>query len=165
MRTERGGKPSLPLDASVGYQVRQTHRLVQRALQARIEPHGVTLGMWYYLRVLWDQDGLTQRELSRMTGTMEPTALSAIASMEKGGLVRRERDASDRRKMNVYLTRKGRALEKTLLPSAIEVVELATAGMTERERTMLLALLHAMQAQLQADAAGEEEDEDGADSD
>src|SRR5438270_2003283 len=96
-------RPSLPLARSVGYQIRATHRLVQRALQARIEPHGVSLGMWYYLRVLWDHDGMTQRELSRMVGQMEPTTLSAIAAMEKEGFVRRVRNAQDKRKMNVYL--------------------------------------------------------------
>jgi DNA-binding MarR family transcriptional regulator len=146
----------------VGYQVRQTHRLVQRALQSRIERHGVTLGMWYYLRVLWDRDGLTQRELSRVIGTMEPTTLSAIASMEAAGLVRRERDVRDRRKMNVFLTAKGRALQTTLLPLAVEVVQLATRSMSERERGVLLALLRAMQDELRADL---EEEERGHDAD
>lgn len=144
----------------MGYQVRQTHRLVQRALQSRIERHGVTLGMWYYLRVLWDRDGITQRELSRVIGTMEPTTLSAIASMEAAGLVRRERDARDRRKMNVFLTPKGRGLQTTLLPSAVEVVQLATRSITDRERGMLLALLRAMQDELQADLDGEERGDD-----
>ncbi len=146
--------PSLPLETSVGYQVRQTHRLVQRALQARIERHGVTLGMWYYLRVLWDRDGITQRELSRVIGTMEPTTLSAIAGMEQAGLVRRERDGGDRRKINVFLTPKGRDLQATLLPFAIEVVELATRSMTTRERTMLLGLLRSMQEHLRDDLTG-----------
>ena len=144
-------RPSLPLDTSIGYQIRLTHRLVQRALQARVERHGVTLGMWYYLRVLWDQDGLTQRELSRLIGTMEPTTLSAIAAMEKQGLVRRERNAADRRKINVFLTKKGRDLEPVLLPSAIEVVGLATRGLSEQERLMLLRFLWSMQHALRAD--------------
>ena len=39
-----------PFTDSVGYQVRRTHRALQRFLQLKIEPHGVTLGMWYFLR-------------------------------------------------------------------------------------------------------------------
>ncbi len=142
---------SLPLGTSVGYQIRLTHRLVQRALQSRIEQHGVTPGMWYYLRVLWDRDGLTQRELSRLIGTMEPTTLSAIAAMEKQGLVRRERNERDRRKINVFLTGKGRDLEAVLLPLAIEVVSLATSGLSERDRTMLLRMLRSIQSELRTD--------------
>jgi len=54
----------LPLEKSVGYQVRMTDRALQRYMHAKIGPHGVTLGMWY-LRILWREDGLTQHELSR----------------------------------------------------------------------------------------------------
>lgn len=139
----------LPIDWSVGYQIRTTHRLIQRALQTRIEPHGVTLGMWYFLRVLWIQDGITQSELSRRIGTMEPTTLAAVRDMERDGIVRRVRDPSDGRKINVFLTEHGRALEPVLLPLAIEVIETATAGITTREVSMLLALLACMQRNLQ----------------
>src|SRR5437870_665414 len=89
-RTGKGASGvRFPLDESVGYQVRTTHRLLQRMLQVSIEPYGVTLGMWYFLRALWEEDGLTQRELSRRIGTMEPTTLTAIQTMERSGLVKR----------------------------------------------------------------------------
>jgi DNA-binding MarR family transcriptional regulator len=127
-----------------------THRLVQRTLQARIEPHGVTLGMWYFLRVLWNEDGLTQRELSDRIGTMEPTTMSAIQAMEAGGIVRRERNATDKRKINVFLTRKGRDLETLLLPAGIDVVDTALRGFTDRETDMLLRFLAAIQENLEA---------------
>lgn len=143
-----GDGPALPLEASVGYQIRLTHRLVQRALQARIERHGVTLGMWYFLRALWMKDGLTQSELSAMVGTMEPTTLSAVAAMERAGLVQRERHETDKRKVNVLLTDKGQALRSGLLPEAIAVVETAVKSMTEHEVALLLSLLKTVQANL-----------------
>jgi MarR family transcriptional regulator, organic hydroperoxide resistance regulator len=141
--------PRLPLDRSVGYQIRVTHRLIQRALQAKVEQHGVTLGMWYFLRVLWEEDGITQSELSQRVGTMEPTTLSAIRDMERNGFVERVPNEADRRKINIYLTERGRALQQQLLPSGIEVVESAVRGMTDREVTMLLSLLSCMQRNLQ----------------
>ena len=140
--------PKLPLDISVGYQVRITHRLIQRALQARISRHGVTLGMWYFLRVLWQEDGITQRELSNRIGTMEPTTLSAIMAMERAGIVRRVRNAADRRKINIFLTDYGRSLEPLLLPAAIAVVEGAVRGIPAAEVSLLLRLLGAMQRNL-----------------
>lgn len=144
----RSGQPLLPLDRSVGYQVRATHRLFQRAIQARIEPHGVTLGMWYYLRVLWERDGMTQSELSQRIGTMEPTTLSAIRDMERSGFVRRVPNTEDRRKINIYLTDEGRALKQTLLPLAVEVVEAGLRGLTGREVAMLLGMLSEVQRNL-----------------
>ncbi|MBE7608248.1 MarR family winged helix-turn-helix transcriptional regulator, partial [Salmonella enterica] len=89
---------------SVGYQIRSTHRALQRFLQLKIEPYDVTLGMWYFLRALWAEDGLTQRELSRRIGTMEPTTLLAIQKMERRGLVQRVQNKTDRRKWHVRLT-------------------------------------------------------------
>jgi DNA-binding MarR family transcriptional regulator len=148
---ETAGPSLLPLDRSVGYQIRTTHRLVQRALQMRIERHGVTLGMWYFLRVLWNEDGLTQSELSQRIGTMEPTTMSAIQAMEKSGFVDRLRNPGDRRKINVYLTKRGRDLERRLMPTALDVVQTATKDMTEREIEMFLALLGAIQENLRED--------------
>lgn len=128
----------LPVDISVGYQIRMTHRALQRYLQAKLEPHGVTLGMWYYLRALWEEDGLTQRELSARMETMEPSTLSAIQVMERGGLVRRTRSKSDRRKLHIFLTPKGKRLREKLLPLAREVVDAATANMSSSEVKNLL---------------------------
>ncbi|PHP65968.1 transcriptional regulator [Zhengella mangrovi] len=140
----------LPFDDSVGYQVRQTQRLLQRYLQLKIEPYGVTPGMWYFLRALWHQDGLTQRELSLVVGTMEPTTLTAIKSMERRGLVRRVKNADDRRKINIYLTRRGHALRRELMPLARQVVEDSVAGFTGEERRAFLGHLKAVQDNLLA---------------
>src|SRR5829696_6009145 len=150
----------LPLERSVGYQIRMTHRALQRYLQIKIKPHGVTLGTWYFLRALWHEDGLTQRELSRRIGTRESTTMTAIVAMEANGLVRRVRNDVDRRKQNVFLTPKGRRLKTKLLPLATEVVDTATAGFGERELALLLGLLATIQRNLEpvvADETGESE--------
>ncbi|MCK5745188.1 MarR family winged helix-turn-helix transcriptional regulator [Oricola sp.] len=139
---------ALPFEESVGYQVRQTHRLLQRYLQRKIEPYGVTPGMWYFLRALWDRDGMTQRELSLVVGTMEPTTLTAIKAMERSGLVRRVKNADDRRKINIFLTRRGQALRAELMPLAKEVVGNAVANFSEEEKSALLNYLKAVQENL-----------------
>jgi MarR family transcriptional regulator, organic hydroperoxide resistance regulator len=140
--------PQLPFALSIGYQLRMSHRALQRYLQAKIQPHGITIGMWYFLRALWDTDGQTQRELSRRIGTSEPTTLSAIAAMERIGLVTRVRDKDDGRKLNVMLTDKGRDLKAVLMPLAIQVVETAMANFSDDQRTALLTSLEAVQRNL-----------------
>jgi MarR family transcriptional regulator, organic hydroperoxide resistance regulator len=140
----------LPLSLSIGNQVRLTHRAMQRYLQAKIGPYGVTLGMWYFMRALWEEDGLTQAELSRRIGTMEPTTVSAIQAMERNGFVERVRNEADRRKVNIHLTEKGRRLQAKLLPLAVEVVESAVHGFSERETKLLAALLRQIQANIAA---------------
>jgi DNA-binding MarR family transcriptional regulator len=138
----------LPFADSLGYQVRELNRAIQRNLQARIQPFGVTLGAWYFLRVLWETDGLTQRELAQTTGMQEPTAVIALRGMEAAGWIRREPSAADRRKVAIHLTPAGRALREKLLPEAHAVLEDATQGMTEEDRATLLALLRRARANL-----------------
>ena len=146
----------LPFERSVGYQIRMTHRLLQRYLQQKIGPFGVTLGMWYFLRALWVRDGMTQRELSIVVGTMEPTTLNAIRSMEALGLVHRLRNKDDKRKINILLTPRGRRLEKELMPLAREVVENATEGFSEAEGNILFELLSRVQSNVIARTEGPE---------
>ena len=126
---------------SIGYLLRDTYRAFSKVLQTRISAHGVTIGQWYFLRVLWEEDGLTQRELSQRVGMMEPTTVTALNGMEKRGYVTRVRNATDRRKVNIFLTEKGRALRSRLLPHAADVNRIASKNVTlqdiERMRTVL----------------------------
>lgn len=152
----------LPFEESVGYQVRQMHRLFQRNLQQKIEPYGVTLGMWYFLRALWFRDGQTQKELSVSVGTMEPTTLSAIKLMIQSGFVKRVRNADDNRKINVFLTDRGRQLKDKLLPIASQLNEQSLTRFSPRERQMLLGLFRVI---LENISQSNNESKDGADLD
>src|SRR5580658_9585237 len=124
-RARRRRDVELPPRLSSGYLVRDAHRAFQRLLERRIAPHGVTRGQWYFLRVLWITDGLSQRELSGRVGMMEPTTVIALRSMERSGLIRRVRGADDRRKVRVFLTTKAKRLRNELLGVARSITEAA----------------------------------------
>lgn len=121
--------------------LKDAHRSVSRSLSARIAQAGVSIGQWYFLRALWHEDGLTQRQLSQRVGMMEPTTVTALNGMEKSGLVERVRNADDRRKMNVFLTDKGRSLQDQLQPLEEQVSQVAIQGIPPQERELLLRLL------------------------
>ena len=78
------------------------------------------IGHWVFLRALWEGDGLTQRQLSREAGVMEPTTFAALKAMEARGYVVRRQLADNRRNVHVFLTPRGRALEAVLVPLALE---------------------------------------------
>jgi DNA-binding MarR family transcriptional regulator len=135
----------------VGYLVRDLHRAFARALQQKIAVHGVSMGQWFFLRALWEEDGLTQRELSQRVGMMEPTTVTALNGMERRGLVERVRNPHDRRKVNIYLTPKGRGRRSVLLPCADEVNLVATRGVAPADLATTLAALQRMMENLGAD--------------
>lgn len=124
---------SFPAAESPGYLVRDAHRAFQHVLEKRIAPHGVTRGQWYFLRVLWEEDGLSQRELSTRVGMMEPTTVIALNSMAKSGLIDRVRSAEDKRKTHVWLTAKAQKLRNTLLPVVRGITEEASEGVPKSE--------------------------------
>ena len=45
--------------------------------------------MWFALRMLWDEDGMTQRELGERVDINGPTMVTAINAMERADLVKR----------------------------------------------------------------------------
>jgi DNA-binding MarR family transcriptional regulator len=120
-----GRQVEFPLAESSGFLVRDANRAFQRLLEKRIAAYGVTRGQWYFLRVLWSQDGLSQRELSARVRTMEPTTVVALRTMERSGLIRRVRSRDDRRRSQVWLTAKARRLRDELLPLARGITDQA----------------------------------------
>ncbi|UGY16259.1 MarR family winged helix-turn-helix transcriptional regulator [Bradyrhizobium septentrionale] len=116
-----GPKPtsgSDDFDKSIGYLIADTARFVKRSLYIRIGQHGVRGAYWQVLHSLWQEDGVTQRELSNRLGLTEPSVLEMLRAMEREGLVRRERDMVDRRKTGVYLTDTAKKLETKLMKIA-----------------------------------------------
>ena len=116
-----------------------------RALPARLAAHGVPFGHWTFLRILWQRDGLTQRELSDEAGVTEPSTFAAIRAMEKLGYVRRRQTTENRKNVYVHLAPKGRALQARLVPLAEEVNDAAVRGVAapevEAARRVLVAVI------------------------
>jgi DNA-binding MarR family transcriptional regulator len=133
---------------SIGYLARIAFRSFSRVLERRTLQHDISAGQWRFLRQLWREDGLTQRELSARVGMREPTTVVALKGLEANGLVRRERSAIDKRKMHIFLTPHAKRLEKILAPLNAEVHEIATAGMSAQEVEMLQRLLQRVIANL-----------------
>src|SRR4029450_3465756 len=94
-------------DDRLAHLVKDATRALVRALQMRLAAHGVSFGHWTFLRILWEHDGLTQRELSQEAGVMEPTTFAALRAMEELGYVERRQRADNRKNVYVFLTRRG----------------------------------------------------------
>jgi len=67
--------------AHVAHLVKDATRALVRALQMRLAEHAVSFVHWTFLRILWETDGLTQRELSMRAGVMDPTTFAAVKAM------------------------------------------------------------------------------------
>ena len=125
---------------SLGYQVNHLARLLAHALGARIAPHGVVPGQFAQLLTLYEQDGLSQRELCDRVHVEQATMANTLQRMQRDGLVRCVPDPSDRRRIRVHLTEHARAIEHHLVTAALAVNATATEGLTAAETAACLSL-------------------------
>jgi len=123
----RHWREAVPNDR-LAHLVKDAARGLARALQMRLTEHAVAYGHWAFLRILWESEGLTQRQLSGEAGVMEPTTFAALNTMERLGYVVRRPNPKSRKEVLVYLTPKGRALKNKLVPLAEEVNAVALRG-------------------------------------
>lgn len=125
--------------------IRDASRAFQKALQIRLAQYGVPFGHWTFLRILWESDCLTQKELSERAGVMEPTTFSAMKAMEALGYIVRRQLPTNNKNVYVYLSDEGRALKKKLVPMAEDTnsvsIEGIAAGELKTTRKVLLAMI------------------------
>lgn len=138
-------------DDRMAHLVRYVARGLTRSLQLRLAEHDLQFGLWVFLRILWDNDGLTQRELSDRAGLMQSTTHTALAKLEAKGYVTRRHPDGDRKKRIVHLTPAGWAARKLLEPLAEEVNETSMTGIAQEQIDMLRQTLLTMAVNLDKD--------------
>ena len=140
----RHWREAVPNDR-LAHLVRDASRAFQKALQIRLAQHGVPFGQWTFLRILWESDGLTQKELSERAGVMEPTTFAAMKAMEANGYIERRQLPTNKKNMYVHLTETGRGLKEKLVPLAEETNHVSVDGLSPAElrttRHVLLAMI------------------------
>ena len=124
----------------------------------RLAAHSVSLGHWTFLRILWEKDGLTQKELSEMAGVMEPTTFSALKAMERFGTITRRRLPGNRKKVFIHLTPKGRLLKSKLVPlaeavNAVAARNVKAADIATTRQTLLSIIENLARDEIDAAAA------------
>ena len=132
-------------DDRFAHLVKDATRSFQRALQLRLVEFEVPFGHWTFLRVLWEHDGLTQKQLSDEVGVMEPTTFTVVRAMEARGWIVRQQMAANKKNVHIFLTEEGRALKKKLVPLAEDVNRIGAAGLSPDDlataRSVLLAII------------------------
>ncbi|MEQ8488278.1 MAG: MarR family winged helix-turn-helix transcriptional regulator [Marinovum algicola] len=131
--------------------VRLAARSFNRSLQLRLTSEGVTFGQWIFLRILWQNDGLSQRDLSDHANLTEPTTHTALMRMQELGLITRQKVGTNRRRQHAFLTERGWELRDKLEPLAVETNEVALAGLRDDEVATLRRALSTVIRNLEQD--------------
>jgi MarR family transcriptional regulator for hemolysin len=142
--------PAPSLLPPIGLRLARTARAVSQAFERAMAAAGGSASMWQVLLLIRSQQWGNQSEMAEALGITGATLTHHLNAMESQGLVRRWREASNRRVQHVELTGEGAAMFDRLRHVAMRHDERLRSGMTEEETAELAALLDKLQAGLQA---------------
>ena len=102
----------LPIDAPARRRLplllRRAWYGLNQAFRRRIKHLGITPDQFTVIRTLLENEGLTQRELTRLMSSDPNTVASLLTRMETAGLIQRQSHEKDRRARRISLKRSGR---------------------------------------------------------
>lgn len=146
------------LDDSIGFLVYRAQLVMKAELGRRSSPHEVTPDQWAMLVRLWDEDGLSQRELAERTFKDQANTDRIVRKLERKGLIVREISPADRRSRALHLTKAARDLVPELIPRAQGVLKLALAGVPADDAATVRRVLGSIFANMCRAAAPASED-------
>ena len=123
------------LEDTLGYCLNRATILLRLELRSRFAQlgHKISAEEWAILNRLWEQDGLSQNEIARLTIKDKTTASRLLANMEKKYLIHRKTGKQDSRIKEIWLSTKGRQLKSKLIPVVLELLKDVTDSISEED--------------------------------
>lgn len=141
----------LHLDRQLCFALYATSLAMTKLYKPLLAPLGLTYPQYLVMLVLWEKDDRTVNELGHLLHLDSGTLTPLLKRMEANGLLTRQRDAEDERRVRVSLTSPGLALKAKAASVPVEIgcqVQLGEAGIAD-----LRAQLQALRDRLGTDTA------------
>lgn len=138
-----GDQDQVNLDNQFGFILARCHYLVRKRLLRKLKEkgHAIANEEIVVLARLYEEDGLTQTEISERTVKNKATVTRLLAAMVRKGMVRKKVDKEDGRKYRVYLTARGTRIMESFLPMVHEFIASMTADIPRRDMEVTTATM------------------------
>jgi DNA-binding MarR family transcriptional regulator len=144
-----------PLSGYVGYALRRAQGVIFADFNHTLETLELRPGQFAVLVLIDQNPGASQSSVSNALGIQKANFVATIADLEKRGLVRRRKSASDARTYSLGLTSRGRSLLQRAAELQSHHEKRVTAHIGPEGRLRLLDLLERL-AQLPGAQMGDE---------
>jgi MarR family 2-MHQ and catechol resistance regulon transcriptional repressor len=141
MSTHYKGTPEEIRALNTFIKLTRAHDSLMARLSAGTSLDSLTISQFGTLEVLYHLGPLCQNTLGSKILKSNSNMTTVIDNLEKRGLVKRERDAEDRRMIFVHLTPSGRELIEAVLPQHIRAITEQFSHLTPEEHATLGELL------------------------
>ena len=129
------------ISKSIGFLLAKAYQRACALYKEKFDSYDLTPQQFGLLRFLWEEDGLTQVELSNRSQIDRTTIGGLIDRLEQAGLLVRLPHPEDRRAYRISLTDAGKSLEKELTPLAEELHRVILAPLSPEEIESLTTIL------------------------
>jgi DNA-binding MarR family transcriptional regulator len=102
---------------------------------------GLNIQQGIILKLLLEDDGMTQKELTRKLQITSSSCGAHIAKLEQEQYLERRTSTQDKRTFSVFLTQSGRDLGQKYKEKSVAALEKWESSLTEQEREQLYILL------------------------
>lgn len=129
-------KPSPGISQTFGFRIARITRLMRQLVDNELRSSGLTEATWRPLVYLdRHREGIRQKELAAALEIEGPSLVHLLDSLERRGLIERREDEADRRARRIYLTPRGRDLQKWVFKVSETVQQrlLAAVGAADLE--------------------------------
>lgn len=136
---------------SIVYNIGKTHLTIRKKGNSHIrsQDSNVTIEQFDILHLICEQEGLTQREIAEELSRDKANITRTLDVMQKNEFIKRSSDEHDRRVYKIFLTEKGKKLEKKLIPAIREINKKITRGITREELKEFTRILNIIQGNLE----------------
>ena len=131
--------PGIPVE--LGLLVARTRTLLWRVAARGLEQAGESMHVYRVLGQLTKGGPTTQRDLADATAQHPAGVSRLLDELERSGDVQRRRDATDRRRLIVEATAKGKRRYGRMRPQVSASMEQVMSGLRPAERVTLQRLL------------------------
>jgi DNA-binding MarR family transcriptional regulator len=125
------------VEGHLGYLLRQAHHAFANTMEQQLRDTGLTRPQFGVLSVLVADPGLSAADLAR-AAMVTPQAINLlVGTLEREGLVRREKHPTHGRVLQLFATREGARRVRAAYPTVIELEDRIAAGLSDRQLTAI----------------------------
>ncbi len=135
---------SRPIAEHIAYLLAQASRQVHKQLDDEFRTEGVPVEQWRILKLLAERNGRSMGELTQAALLNHPTLTKMIDRMVSDALVYRRADPNDGRRVLIFISERGRAVNERLNRLANQHQEGIVEDYGDRETEELKRLLEAL---------------------
>lgn len=133
---------SLKLQQLMSYRISHLSNTISRAVSNELDrDYGIALTDYRILTVIAQNDSVSIKEITTLTRIDKGWISRSVNNLLKQGLLIKTPDDNDARKINLFLTDKGKQLQKTIYKGSIRRQEILLDKFTTGEKAMLFELL------------------------